>query len=105
MSPGDFTVLRNKIESSPVLTEKEKSEWLVLLPRMTAEHIKELDRILAVKSPPPPFPPPPPPPPTTGGGTLAKNFPPPRGEESKEGGKKAVVFSSITSSPASPRGG
>ena len=96
MSPGDFTVLRNKIESSPVLTEKEKSEWLVLLPRMTAEHIKELDRILAVKSPPHLSSP------TTGGGTLAKNFPPPRGEESKEGGKKAVVFSSITSSPASP---
>jgi len=51
MSPGDFTTLRNKIESSPVLSDQEKSEWLVMLPHMTAEHIKELDRILAIREP------------------------------------------------------
>ncbi len=51
MSPTDFTIIKNKIETSPMLNEQEKKEWLFLLPRMSAEQMKELDRILSIKLP------------------------------------------------------
>src|SRR3989338_9094641 len=51
MTPGDFSTIRSRIESSSFLSAPEKNEWLSALPHMTAEHIKELDRILAIKAP------------------------------------------------------
>jgi len=51
MTPGDFSTIRSRIESSSFLSAPEKNEWLLALPHMTAEHIKELDRILAIKAP------------------------------------------------------
>ena len=51
MTPASFTELKRKIEQSPILSAQEKKEWLFFLPHMTAEHIKELDRILSLKLP------------------------------------------------------
>ncbi len=52
MSPTEFTEIKQKIESSPILNDQEKREWLYLLPRMNEEQMGELERILSVKLPP-----------------------------------------------------
>ena len=52
MSPEQFTQIKQRIEASTILNPTEKKEWLFLLPRMTEQEIKELDRILAIKLPP-----------------------------------------------------
>ncbi|OGE91893.1 MAG: hypothetical protein A3A83_00465 [Candidatus Doudnabacteria bacterium RIFCSPLOWO2_01_FULL_48_57] len=54
MSPEQFTQIKNRIQSSSILSDSEKKEWMFLLPRMNAEEIKELDRILSLKLPMPP---------------------------------------------------
>src|SRR3989344_1696279 len=48
MSPLDQTVLKDKIKQSHILSEKEKQEWLFLLPKMSEEQIAELEQILAL---------------------------------------------------------
>jgi len=51
MSPEQFKSIKQKIEQSSILSPSEKKEWLFLLPRMTAEEIKELDRMLSLNIP------------------------------------------------------
>ena len=51
MSPEQFTQIKNRIQSSSILSDSEKKEWMFLLPRMNAEEIKELDRILSLRLP------------------------------------------------------
>ena len=43
--------IKQKIETSTILSPQEKKEWLFLLPKMNAEQIDELDRILSVHMP------------------------------------------------------
>jgi len=51
MNPQDFVTLKQKIEQSSILSDKEKKEWLFLLPKMNQEQIEELDRIVSIKLP------------------------------------------------------
>lgn len=51
MAPQDFTALKHKVEQSTILSDAEKKDWLVLLPKMTPEQSKELDRLLSIKMP------------------------------------------------------
>lgn len=51
MAELDQNQIKKNIQASDILSEKEKAEWLYLLPRMTAEQISELDRILSIKLP------------------------------------------------------
>lgn len=51
MTPDQFTLIKNKITESSILSEREKQEWLFLLPKMGPEQLKELDRILSLKLP------------------------------------------------------
>lgn len=43
--------LKQKIKGSNLFSPTERQEWLYLLPRMTEEQIKELERILSIKLP------------------------------------------------------
>lgn len=58
MTGDELSDLRRKVQSSTLLTEKEKQEWIYLLPKMKAEQTEELNEILALKvpsvAPPPP---------------------------------------------------
>lgn len=51
MAPEEFTQIKHRIEDSSILSDQEKKEWLFLLPKMSAEQIKELDRVLSIKMP------------------------------------------------------
>lgn len=48
---GELDKIKEKIRQASILSSDEKEEWLFLLPRMTEEQIKELDRILSIKMP------------------------------------------------------
>lgn len=48
MNSIDQTVLKDKITQSHILSDKEKSEWLFLLPKMNEEQIEELEQILSL---------------------------------------------------------
>lgn len=49
MAPDNFVQIKEKIQTSPILTSDEKKEWLYLLPKMKPEQIKELDRVLSIR--------------------------------------------------------
>ena len=49
MTPEAFTIIKNKIEQSTVLSRSEKREWLFLLPKMSESQMKEPDRILSIR--------------------------------------------------------
>ena len=51
MSPDQFQQIKQKIQSSTIVSPDEKKEWLFLLPKMNTDQIKELDRILSVHMP------------------------------------------------------
>lgn len=52
MTPTDFAAIKQKIETSSLLSAREREEWLYLLPRMSEDQVKELDRILSIHLPP-----------------------------------------------------
>ncbi len=52
MAP-DSDSLKQKIQQSSILSSQEKSEWLFLLPKMTAIQVDELTKLLSVRMPPP----------------------------------------------------
>src|SRR3989344_2461285 len=90
MSPLDQTVLKDKIKQSAILSEKEKSEWLFLLPKMSEEQIAELEQILALhitlpsKGAPNKFQKQSTPSPRAGGAVAASPPPPQKGKKKKK---------------------
>ncbi len=45
--------IKEKIKTSPLLSESEKNEWFSLMSRMAPEQLAELDKLLTIKMPAP----------------------------------------------------